>query len=231
MALEYEKVVDTLMNFGDKCTLEFIVSLAYNFKDDRKYYYSEYEYDGSIKYPDYHENLVSIHRRIRGYLAINDKQSGIRTIILRSMLGELQKVMETVDKWLSPKSKVYVYEENKLMVVGHRQEVLPFPDGYGLLFEPIVVNEDGLYNMGVRIYLNDSSNWMDIGIEKFKEFLIIVQKIDYYQAALAVINSIPMEERDRLANRVHMGEDQPMRQSLFKNNGKKRGSGFFNKGE
>lgn len=223
---DYEKIVDTLIYFGDGLTLDFCVELAYKSNRERKSFYSEYRYAAS-KYDG--KRVINIKRRVVAYLALTQKP--FRIVIRRSMQDDLQAVMSRVDKWFTD-SKIFSYKENKLVTIGEHSLSVPFPNGGGLRFEPVVVFKDGIYDKGVRMYLNDSENFVDISALKFKEFYNTVERLEYYTAAAAVLSSINIPREEAQKYRIELeATDGEYDTGAFKNNkfGGSRANSFFDR--
>ena len=228
----YEKIIDTLMYLGDGVSLDFVVTLAWkNKKDERQMYYSEFEYSAVQKYNDPKLRVKTIKRTIKSFLSFSIKKSGIRIQIPRSLRSAFEEILLKADKWYTTeRPKVFSYDGKKMEILNNRQVKIPLPDGYGIMMEPIVLLSNGLYNMGCRLYLNDSSIFVDITVEQFKELLDIVTHIDYYTAAVAVLNSLPLDNDDREKLSVSMGDETTMKgKGLFRNNTNSRN--FFDRKE
>lgn len=220
---EYEKLTDTLIFFGEGVTLDFVVELAYKYQGQRRYYYSEYRYV-SHRY-DEDVGVVGIKRTPIYYLQLVQKNNPFFLRINRAMQSALQQIMEEADKWYSPKSKVFQYKEDKLTVVGEHLLRMPFPDGFGIGFAPVVLYNNKLFDKGCRLYLNDSNNFVDISVDKFKEFLNIIQKLEMYTAYLGVLNQVRLTRSEMKDHRfIDRSNDNDQ---AFSKNSKAQGRGNF----
>jgi hypothetical protein len=102
---------------------------------------------------------------------------------------------------------------------------MPFPDGYGIGFAPVVIYYNRLYDKGCRLYLNDSKNFVDISVDKFKEFLNVIQRLEMYTACLGVLNQVRLTRAEMKEQRFVMKSDDE--QGAFSNNSKANGRGSF----
>ena len=193
-----------------------------NLNGDRRFYYSEYRYV-SHKYNN-DVGVVSVRRHFNYYLQLVQKGNPFYLRINRAMQDALQGIMEQANKWYSPNSKVFQYKEGKLEVIGEHLVRMPFPDGYGIGFAPVVLFNNRLYDKGCRMYMNDHNNFVDMPVDKFKEFLNVVQRLEMYTAAINLLNSIPMT-RDEMQKTRSI--DRSGQQEAFGKNSKTNGRGNF----
>lgn len=214
------------MSFGDKVVLNFVVDLAYRTNDGfRKGIYQEYEYE-SKKYRD-QSSLITIRRKIGGYLQIYQYGNPISFNIKRAALNMLQSQLERADKWFDPKSKVFsVNKEGEMLLTRDDRVTIVLAYGNTIALEPIIY-ETREYEkmMGSRMLLNAEDNYVDFSVETFKEFLNIVQRIDYYQAALSVINSV-QAKGFQVAEKVSNENEANVKSVAFRKEG---GENFFSK--
>ena len=103
-----------------------------------------------------------------------------------------------------------------------------------LKFEPTVIEKNDEDIEAARMYLNDTKVFVDLTAETINEFLVIIQKIDYYKSAAIAMAAFEMQQAERDKIRVVMDDTKKKvarEESLFKKNRKRGSGGFFSKGE
>ena len=235
--LRYERVEDTLMWFGNGISLQFVTSFAWKLNGERRFYYSEFEYAGTAKYPESETNpLVSVKRDMTHcFLCINNKNNGIGIIIRQGSLPGLESALSTVSKWFTVDyNKCFKKDGNHLRITAGQYTWVSIGKGMALKFEPTVIEKNDEDIEAARMYLNDTKVFVDLTAETINEFLVIIQKIDYYKSAAIAMAAFEMQQAERDKIRVVMDDTKKKvarEESLFKKNRKRGSGGFFSKGE
>lgn len=222
---DYERVQDTLMYLGSSFVLKFNVALANKDRfGNRKFFYKEYNY--SSKYSDY-GNIVSVKRNIRYFLSIeevNNFDNGI--IIAQSDMPMLRGAVTESARWLQTEDVFGMNKGNQLTILQDVSCQIMVGNNSALRFEPVVLPmQDGTSQRGIRMYINDMKNYVDMELRNFMGFYELIRSIDMYTAACAVIASLPMTHDDASVNRVDF-ESEAKEQRDWKSN---RKPGFFDK--
>lgn len=232
--LRYEKVEDTLIYFGNGISLQFIVNFAWkqNNNGERRFYYSEYEYRASLKYPETEMGtLVSVKRDLSHcYLCINNKNNGVGIIIRKGTLPSLQNTLEKVSAWVgADMNKVFKKDGNHLRIVAGNEMTFIVGAGMAIKFEPIPLTKNDEEIPGIRMYLNDTKVFIDLTPETINEFLVVISRIDFYAAASAAVSAFNLGQKERIETRKVMESKDTRKVDMFKKNKRRGSNGFFDK--
>ena len=199
---DYEKVQDTLLFLGSTFVLKFNVSLATKDRHgNRKFYYSEYKYQS--RYSDY-GNVVSVKRQIKYYITIEEMANFQNNVMITTGdMPMLKNILTIAAKWLNDNSIFDLNPDKKLMIKQDVSTQMNLGQNSALMFEPVIIPMmDGTSAKGIRMYINDTKNFVDIEARNFMAFYEIIRTIDMYSAACAVLASLPMTHDDAEVNRA-----------------------------
>lgn len=201
MYQEYDKVSDTLMYLGSRFSVKFNVQLSTKDKyGNRKFFYSEYKYQS--KYTDY-GNVVSVKRNIKCFLSIEEVGNFQNNVlILRGDMPLLRANVTTAAKWLQDKAIFDINKGGQLAIMKDVSCRMQVGENAALMFEPVIIPlANGTSQQGIRVYISDIKNFVDVDARNFMEFYELIHNLDMYTAACAVISALPMTHEDAEVNR------------------------------
>ena len=199
---EYEKVQDTILFLGSSFVLKFNVVLASKDKfGNRKFFYQEYSYQS--KYNDTGK-VISVKRQIKYYLTIEEMANFNNNILItQGDMPKLRGALTEAVKWLHSNEVFGINKGKHLVIMKDEMVQTPIGDSQALRFEPLVYPDQmGKEQKGIRMYINDMSNFVDLSERNFMSFYEICRGMNMYQAACAVIASLPMDHKDAAVNRT-----------------------------
>lgn len=188
--LDYDKISDTLMFFSKDITLNFCVGLTRkNQRNEIVHFHNEYEYKSNGK------QCYSIKRSINAYFTINDYRDYNNGVMIRAQdIALLQMIMNaSIIPWVVGPKRIYAFDSNQKLIIKGKWNQVDFPlsEYKYLSFAPIVITyQDQTMKEGIRITINDKSNYVDIDINKFMEFYYYICNTDIYSAAIGLLNYV-----------------------------------------
>ena len=63
-----------------------------------------------------------------------------------------------------------------------------------LIFEPIIIDFNGQYDIGVRMYLSSINEYIDMRLNSFMGFVYLIDTINLYESAQILINYLQRPE-------------------------------------
>lgn len=188
LLFEYERITDTVMEFGYGVVLKLVADLG--FKDSgghKKRSYEEYRYRNSSKYnnTDY---LITASRRVEYYLKIEYPARDIDginrkgSVIIRpySMIGLYNIMKDFDDVAFDPyrtmeNGDVYLIEKKSKHVrsVPTANSIIEFSHG-------MYKDKDGRFDYGVDIDLNEEMHFTVRTTTMWKQFFYYISKCDLY---------------------------------------------------
>lgn len=195
--IDYEKISDDLCVLGGLAILKFNVVLNHKNKDGKRtYFHSEVAYP-SMKYGR-RKTVINIKRQFSFFLSIEtpsgNKQFKEFIYINPRDIIDVRMKLNSVFKWFSSKEyeNLYIIKDDELVIMKKVQpiKIIRLAMDKYIEFEPIVCNTEYTKSMGVRMYLNGDSNYINIPIDSFLEFKYFIDSINMYQAALSLLSYI-----------------------------------------
>ena len=185
----YNHISDKVYSAGNGLTVNLHVYLNKTFNDRTTSFYNEYAYYSS----QFHDEAITIKRdytyNISFDINIDDKKESV-TVRIQDMIN-LENAINNAAEWYGGKIKnLYVTNNGKLML-HNKQEPIIISNLSGdryIKFEPSVYCKDDIYKPGLRVYINEV--YTDILLEKFMGLLYIMSKIDIYNCAMTLVNSL-----------------------------------------
>lgn len=196
---QYDKLTDDLCYLGNNTVLRMNVSLSkYSDIYGRMHYHKEYQYRSKSNEP-----LITMRRSFEYYLTIeNLKQTdigekqyikiGVNDILL------LRSTLKNVIRWFTDKEfeNLFVRSNGKIIMYGRPEPLIitGLQMQKSLIFEPIVIDFNGEYDTGVRMYLSSTSNYVDMRLNSFMGFVYLIDTINLYESAQILINYLQRPE-------------------------------------
>lgn len=190
--LDYDKISDTLMYFCQEISLKFCVGLSRKDKlGNIVHFHNEYKYENS----KLNKTSLSIKRNINPYFMIDDSTNFDNSIMIRvSDIILLRMVMEKITiPWFIGVNRIFGFDKEKKLQIKGKWTPADFvlSDYKYISFAPIViVYENGSTKEGVRMTVNDKSNYVDMDINRFLEFYYYITNTDVYNAAIGLLNYV-----------------------------------------
>ena len=196
---QYDRISDDLCYLSNNVILKMNVSLSRNTDNyGRVHYHKEFEYISK-----YNEPLITVRRSFDYYLSIeNIKASetgekefiriGINDIIL------LRDTLKKATRWFTDKEfeNLFVRKDGRIVMYGRPEPI--YMSGLAmqksLIFEPVVINYNEDYDIGVRIYLSSINNYADMRLNNFMGFVYLINSINLYESAQLLINYLQRPE-------------------------------------
>src|SRR5574344_1055570 len=188
--LDYDKISDTLMYFSKEISLNFCVGLTRkNQQGQFVSYHNEYGYKNNGK------QCYSIKRNIYSYFIINDYRDFNNSILIRPQdVSLLQMILNSsIIPWVVGPKRIYSFDSNQKLIIKGKWSQVDFPlsEYKYLSFAPIIIAyQDQTMKEGIRITINNKSNYIDIDINKFMEFYYYICNTDMYSAAIGLLNYV-----------------------------------------
>ena len=190
---DFDRIQDTLMFFDAKFSLGFVTRLS---KKDVNGYRKFYEFE--TEYPSNAYKGVDIGRSVKRimnfYYIIENKESFTSSMVL--LINDVY-VLENIIKssilpWFFGSNRIYTEKDDKLVITGTFTPVSFVKDlQHWLNFEPIVIEyEDGTYKEGIRMFVNDNSEFVDMNLDRFIEFTALLDHRNMYIQSMAQCNYI-----------------------------------------
>ena len=197
---QYDKISDDVYFLGNNAILKFNVSLSKTSDAfGRQYFHKEFEY--SSKNSD--KPLITIRRNFDYYLSIENirytddgKKEFIRLVIEEMII--LRQSINNAAKWFYNEEykNLYVTHKKQLVMTSKLDRInLPYlPMGKYLSFEAIVFTFGEEQAPGVRMFLSDENNFVDMHINRFMGLVYIINSINLYESAQLMLNYIHRPE-------------------------------------
>lgn len=195
--LNYNRLSDDVYLIGNNAILKMNVSLYTSSKDNRYNYHHEYMY----KDPKTGEMLISLKRSFDYYLSIENIRApkefiriGMPDIMM--LISGLKKAV----RWFSDKEYegLFAYDKDNTIVLGKRIppiEIYPLPMQKYIVLEPIIITmNNNEQQTGVRMYLNSTSNFVDVSVYRFMGFVQVLSSFNLYIAAQNLLNYLGRPE-------------------------------------
>jgi hypothetical protein len=194
--IDYDKISDDLYHLGNNVLLRFNVQLAKKGEDGKRYHFHK-EYAYNSRYLDRNTNLMSIKRSFDYHMSIEKVYGDNRESIMirvQDIMNLQMKVNDAV-KWFMGNG-TFAYKKDKLILLGNPEAILitGFPAGKWIKIEPIIINFDGNYTCGARMYISSDSIFVDMDTDKFMGFVYLINKINMYESAQLLLNYLQRPE-------------------------------------
>lgn len=192
-ALEYEQISDDLMILDPmSAELRFNVKLFSKAPNgSAEGFHKEFKYDS--KYSNRSVGY-SIRRNFTYFLSINGlKNNGSNMPLMITIYDMLlfKAYLSNAYKWITVEN-IYAIKNNKLILKGQYDPiVMSTIYNKTISFEPIVLRKpNDMQTQGIRMKIDNT--WViDIDANRFAGLLYLVDSIDMYSAAIALINYLP----------------------------------------
>lgn len=189
---QYDRITDTLLYLSNTVTVSFNVSFSRKNKSGERVFY-EFETEYPSKFIGT-QMARSIKRNMNFYFSIDDKEDFGNGIILRpSEIGFINLFFENqVMPWFYGDERIYSEKDNQLIITGKYSPAIFTKDEYKYIhLEPIVLSyEDGTFSEGIRFFMNNETNFIDLSLDKFYSMVYIFKNTDMYSVAATLSNYV-----------------------------------------
>lgn len=204
---QYEKISDDIFSLGNNAIIRFSVQLARYNRDtgERSSFHSEYGYHipKKSKY-----ELLTIRRSYDYFMTIENiyapknNDIDLQKAYIRIGPSEFMNIKFTLNKvlaWFNSQeyANLYAYKSNELIMRPPipTEEIQNMSMGKWLRFEPCVITRfDQSQECGVRIFLSDENNYVDINIDKLMGLIYTFSCFNMIQSAQLMINYLQRPE-------------------------------------
>lgn len=193
----YEKITDDIMVIANRVILRMNVGLSYYTSENNKRigFHREIEYYS----PKANTNLINIKRNFDYYLSIEHVLNKDFIRIGISEMLKIQYALHEAYKFFtdSKYSNLYAKVNGDLIVYMRIDPIIVtgLPQDKFLQFEPCVYTDfRGEPQRGLRMYLSSMESYCDISLNKLEGFIYIIDNINLFQSAQAMLNYIERPE-------------------------------------
>lgn len=201
--IDYDKISDDLYIMGSNTILRFNVSLAKVNSNDstRIHYHKEFKY-ATGKYSDRKEVSI-IRRSFDFFLSIeNFKNTDAYTkefIMIRTQdMYFIRESLKVVRDWMRGElfNKIFAKKNGALVVLYSPKLMINglAQDKYIEVEPCIITYKNDITTTGIRMYLSNNANYVDMSFDKFMGMLYLIDSINMYEAAQLMINYIQRPE-------------------------------------
>lgn len=197
---QYDKISDLVFYLGRNVVLKFTVLLAkYTDEFGRRLFHKEFEYNSkNADIP-----LITIKREYEYYLSIEnlktDEISGLKEFIKIGVedIMLLRQGLNAAAKWFTdPQYKdLFIIHKNQL-IMGMKLDTIEVPL-YGdkwIGLDPTIYTYHEECSPGVRLYLSDPNNFVDMYLNKFMGLVYTINSFNMYLAAQSMLSYIGRPE-------------------------------------
>lgn len=198
-----DKISDDVYALGPNVILRFNVSLSKVANGKRYHFHKEFEYPSrSTDIP----TVATIKRSFDYYLSIENMQKDEKgnKVFIRIGAQEymiFKRALEVVISWFTNEEYKYLFAKNKgkLIITNPIPEfTIPnLPMQKVITFIPVIIDK-GIANddkePGVRMYLGDSSSFIDMDLDRVMGLYYIFSCFNMYQSATIMINYLERPE-------------------------------------
>lgn len=199
-----EKISNEIYRPSRNFILKHNVKVAHKNREGRReLFHSEYSYSSS-QYID-KKYLKMIKLNYLSFLTLEEtgKDWTEREVVMitTNNIHLFKKTMKKVKKWFYKEkyTNLYYYDEHKILKTS-----LEFKDlkaviqasNNTIVFTPTVIEIDGVYYEGVRMYVNTVDSLCEMTIDKFEALYNIIKNFDLYLAGMELINYLSRPEFD-----------------------------------
>lgn len=195
---QYEKIVDDLFIIGNNVILRFNTILSkYSNRFGRVNYHQEFEYYNR----DAGCNTITMRRDFDFYLSIENMRSDENTPIKQFIMITVSEIygfrlfLDDVMRWFDdPRYDGLYVTDSKIGELVMTRAIKPIsislpPNRSYIAAEPMVcVNRFNEESQGVRLYLSSDTNYVEVTLHKMRGFKYLIDSIDMYGSACALIN-------------------------------------------
>lgn len=212
LLFEYERISDSLINFGHKCELKLVLDLGKSDKNNNKLRpFQEYRYK-SGKYNNCGE-LVTATRNYSCYACIeyttDDSRNGKVFIPPFSILGLRDKMTEFDRKM----PEVYRYDEKKeeyklvtSLIENHSMYSSPTKHTSIECIPDAIQDQNGKYtDMGVKLVLNGEKEVIINYTTLWKSLLLFIMTCDLYGYGISMMNWYCQQLQGNALNEIGNG--------------------------
>lgn len=190
--MDYEKFSDVICYLGNGVSLRFNVVLGRkSMEGTRDFCIKEFKYPDS-KYLD-KSKLITVKRSFDFYLSIDIKDRFENSVIIRDRdMFNLQAKVRIVFEWFNTLFKI---KNKQLIIKGeYTNQRVNLSNSRFIEFEPVVmINQNDITEMGVRLYMNSQDTYVEIAVDNFMAFAYNINTLNLYQTATTVVSGIPFE--------------------------------------
>lgn len=192
---DFDRITDTIMFLDNIHTLDFCTRLS---GKDKNGYRRFYEFESQYQSNQYLGTDIgrSIKRNMNFYYIINNKNSFISSIILKTndvyILNNI--ITNSILPWFFAENRLFKEKDKKLVIIGQYKPVEYIKDLQNWIrFEPIVIEyEDSSYKEGIRMTISSNEDFIDMNIDKFLEFYSYLNHQNMYLQSEAQCNYAKM---------------------------------------
>ena len=156
---------------------------------------------------------------------INNYQNSV--MITRADMPVLRNVVTEATSWLTNSNIFGLDKDGKATILTDVSSQCNIGSNSAVKFEPmLLLDQYNVLQPGIRMYINDERNYINIESRDFYSFYELLRTIDFYTAGCAVIAGLPITHEDAAINRSDLEIEAEHQFDLNKNTKK---PGFFDK--
>lgn len=188
------------MFLGKNAVLKFNVYLNYEHdKFGLQNFHKEYQYYNNRLGRD----QFTISRQFDYALSVENISSSTENDIKETILigicemSMFKMLLNAGMEWFTnPRyNNLYANKDGKLVLIEQVQPRRIFCRSKYIEIEPIVyVDKNSVYDLGVRMYLNSETNYVEMNLSRFCGLHYIIDTFNMYQAAITLINYLQRPE-------------------------------------
>lgn len=192
---DYDRITDILMYLSNNITLNFTTVLSRKDRSGNRMFF-QYETQYASKYIGSQYGRA-IKRNMNFYYTLDNKNDFANGFIIKP--SDVYIITELIKNQVLPwffdhQKRIFSIIENRLVITGKFEPVNYIQSDYKYIsLVPIVYSfEDGTFKEGVRLYLNNQSEFADMDIDKFLGFYFLLLNTDMYSVACSMVNYVKM---------------------------------------
>lgn len=193
---DYDRITDQIFYLSENLSLNFTTVLSRKDKaGGRMFFHYETEYQSKYIGTDV---ARSIKRIMNFYFTIDNKNDFGNGFILRTndvLIFCMIIEQQLLPLYFDPKKRIYKVIDNRLIIKGEYNDIVyPQSDYKFISLAPIVCTyEDGTYKEGVRMTVNNESEFVDLDIDKFMGFYYLLKNTDMYSVAANMVTYVKQQ--------------------------------------
>lgn len=185
--IDYDKLSDHMCWLGAGAALKFNTILSKRDKDgNRRHFHREFSYESKYNNTG---RVCSISREFNYYMSIESIYNRDAFIMIRlEDIMNFRLKLRRIIPWFD--SKNYSIKNNRLVALGRQEPIIieNFNQGKWIKFEQVIVQYDGQFSPGVRMYLSSDEVFTDVSVDKFMAFVYLIETVDMFGYSQNQIN-------------------------------------------
>lgn len=232
---DYDRITDQIFYLSENLSLNFTTVLSRKDRTGaRMFFHYETEYQSKYIGTDI---ARSIKRIMNFYFTIDNKNDFGNGFILRT--NDVLIFCMIIEQQLLPLyfdsvKRIYKVIDDRLVIKGEYKDIMYAQSDYKFIsLAPIVCTyEDGTYKEGVRMTVNNESEYVDLDIDKFMGFYYLLKKTDMYSVAANMVTYVKQQPYGtNIFSRKGLGGGAPLpdwNEDFNTNNKGNKGNNFLN---